>query len=1220
MSISIEASILRVLNPDGEIVGTGFLVAAGLAITCAHVVKDAGQTVDSMAGESIKVQFIGQKKFIDAIVIPEYWRDIDEGDVAFLRLDDSNLHIKPLPLGFAEHSHYGNNFRSFGFATVAEVQGILVNGSIDGYLWEHSLIQLQSPQANSGVSGAPIFDINRNVVIGMLTKGHNGSGRNQYTTFATPFEFLSQTCPEIFPSEVCPYLGLESFTAESTQFFFGREALTRKLLDILRGGSRLLALFGPSGSGKSSVVRAGVLPALKNGLLPGSKTWIQITIRPADNPFEQLKAKGFNLNDPNVFLESHANAERIVLFIDQYEELFTLCPGALRDSFVQDIESALKNPRLMVILSMRDEFYSAFNAKSALLAQSEDLKIGNVPASLKVDELVAMIENPAKTVGLLLEEGFIERILNDLAQNSEAPSSTLPLLEFTLTELWKRRSSGTLTHRAYQNIYGVTGSLARWADDAYSDLPDADQGLAESLITSLVHLGDESQGLPHTRRRRLLSEFEGFPQYIIKHFADRRLIVTGDDVVELIHDALLREWQRIQDWIKNDRDNIRLWETVIDAAKEWKIHQKDENFLVHYGGRLNDIIKIIEQNKLIFNASEKDYINACLDLKDKQYKEKEEIEIERRSHQLANNLRELAGSTAKNVGVDEVFQTILNVLDQHLPIDTAAIWLVEDDKLHLAACHNGDKDLMEKMLYASPEAYNAYESILSSEGPIIRKFSDPQWITGLSYADTLNYSAIAIPLYAGDSHIGIITLAHGSTGKYSKEAQVMTSVFAGYAVDAIENARSFDLAQEQAYASAALLQVAQAVVSLSDLDEILGAIVRITPILIGVRRIIIYRWDSDREIFFGSYKYGFSEEEHFIFAEKEYSLGVFPLLDFVLQKNILFTRELSLETNLLDWLQIKPDVQDESENMVVDRLLIAAPLSIQRDMYGVMLVEEDENARRFRRRRLEIINGIAQQVALAIQNDMLQQEMVVRERLETEVQLARQIQQTFIPESLPSFTNWQFAARWRTARQVGGDFYDLIKLPDNKLGVFIADVADKGMPAALFMALTRTLIRSAVLEKRSPANAMQMVNNSLLPDSAQGMFVTAVYGELDTTTGIFTYVNAGHNPPILVRQNGEIEILRRTTIALGVVENQDIDQKTISFGVGDNMLLYTDGLTEASSPNGDLFGEARLINIMKSLRDSAAEELLQSIEESSNDFIAPLPLSDDITMLAIRRI
>ena len=196
---------------------------------------------------------------------------------------------------------------------------------------------------------------------------------------------------------------------------------------------------------------------------------------------------------------------------------------------------------------------------------------------------------------------------------------------------------------------------------------------------------------------------------------------------------------------------------------------------------------------------------------------------------------------------------------------------------------------------------------------------------------------------------------------------------------------------------------------------------------------------------------------------------------------------------------------------------MAVPISIKNDLFGVMLIEEAENGRRFRSRRIEIINGIAQQAALAIQNDLLQQEMVVRERLETEVQLARQIQQTFIPQSLPTHEAWQFAARWRTARQVGGDFYDVIELPNNKLGLFIADVADKGMPAALFMALTRTLVRAAVNEMHSPVDVLRRVNDQLLPDTRQGMFVTAVYGVLDMESGEFTFVNAGHNPPFWVK-------------------------------------------------------------------------------------------------------
>jgi phosphoserine phosphatase RsbU/P len=180
-----------------------------------------------------------------------------------------------------------------------------------------------------------------------------------------------------------------------------------------------------------------------------------------------------------------------------------------------------------------------------------------------------------------------------------------------------------------------------------------------------------------------------------------------------------------------------------------------------------------------------------------------------------------------------------------------------------------------------------------------------------------------------------------------------------------------------------------------------------------------------------------------------------------------------------------------------------------------MLVEEAAGGLRFRNRRLEIITGIAQQMALAIQNDMLQKEMVVRERLETEVQLARQIQQTFLPETLPVFTEWELAARWKTARQVGGDFYDVFNLPDNKLGLFIADVSDKGVPAALFMALTRTLVRAAVIETVTPAEALRRVNELLVPDTQQGMFVTAVYAVLDMNKGELTYVNAGHNPPLV---------------------------------------------------------------------------------------------------------
>jgi GAF domain-containing protein len=588
--------------------------------------------------------------------------------------------------------------------------------------------------------------------------------------------------------------------------------------------------------------------------------------------------------------------------------------------------------------------------------------------------------------------------------------------------------------------------------------------------------------------------------------------------------------------------------------------------------------------------------------------------------QISDSVRDVAGLISTNAGVDEVLDTILTELDRNLPIDVSSIWLLEDGELCLSAVHGHDPEELESVCVADPTAAYAMAEALMADLPLIRRPDDPMWPAGLAAGYESNYSSIAAPLRVGDRPLGVLTLEHHTSGRYGHEAQVIATTFASYAAVAIENARLYDAAQEQAYASAALLQVAQAVVSLNDLDEILGTIVRIMPILVGIQRVALYRWDAVRETFIATQEYGFSEDEEQMITEKEFESGAFPILDYARAENRLVTHAIHDEAGLMSWLRIQPSVQNEADVINADRLLMAVPLSIKNDMFGVILVEEAENGRRFRSRRLEIINGIAQQIALAIQNDLLQQEMVSRERLETEVQLARQIQQTFIPSSLPTHLSWQIAARWRTARQVGGDFYDVIELPNGKLGLFIADVADKGMPAALFMALTRTLIRAAVKESHSPSEVLSRVNEQLLPDTQQGMFVTAVYGELDVERGEFTYVNAGHNPPFWMKASGEMEKLTRTAVALGVMEQPAVRQSTILLGMDDLLLLYTDGVTESFSPAGDLFGEERLLAALNSNGKATADETLDIVERHLNEFSDPLPPGDDLTMLAVRRI
>ena len=587
---------------------------------------------------------------------------------------------------------------------------------------------------------------------------------------------------------------------------------------------------------------------------------------------------------------------------------------------------------------------------------------------------------------------------------------------------------------------------------------------------------------------------------------------------------------------------------------------------------------------------------------------------------VADSLREVAGLLSDNVGLDESLHAILTELGNNLPIDVSAIWLLGEEDLYLAACSNCDIESLERARYNNPEASAAIMSALIAPEPVIRKPDDPLWPAGIAAGFDARSSSIAAPLRIGEQPLGVITLTHHTAGRYGHEAQKMLSTFASYAAVAIENTRLYDQAQEQAYASAALLQVAQAVVSLSDLNEIIGTIVRIMPILVGVHRTVLYLFDAEHDRYIPVQEYGFDEADEPLF-QRALAPGEFLLIDAACEFNRLFVRTLDADAAPETWFHLPPHADEELVSVYGSEspLLMVAPLSIKNDLFGVLVVEEAPGGLRFRSRRVEIISGIAQQAALAIQNDRLQKEMVARERLETEVQLARQIQQTFIPEVLPSHPNWQLSARWRTARQVGGDFYDVLPLPDDRIGLFIADVADKGMPAALFMALTRTLVRAAAAETSSPAEALRRVNELLLPDTKQGMFVTAVYAVLDWNTGELTYANAGHNPPLWVRRDA-IEKLTRTGIALGASDDPHMQERTIHLAEGESLLFYTDGLTEAFNLEDDMFGEERLLRAVGWQESASADDMIQTVESALDDFAGNAPPSDDLTMLAVRRI
>jgi sigma-B regulation protein RsbU (phosphoserine phosphatase) len=234
--------------------------------------------------------------------------------------------------------------------------------------------------------------------------------------------------------------------------------------------------------------------------------------------------------------------------------------------------------------------------------------------------------------------------------------------------------------------------------------------------------------------------------------------------------------------------------------------------------------------------------------------------------------------------------------------------------------------------------------------------------------------------------------------------------------------------------------------------------------------------------------------------------------------------------------------------------------------------------------------------------------------------MARKVQSSLLPQSIPQLEGWEFASLWKPAREVGGDYYDFIPAPKGRLGVVIADVTDKGMPAALFMASTRSIMRAAMPLSAEPADGIMHANQLICQESGEGLFVTLFYALLEPVSGILTYVNAGHNPPLLYRAQAEAVHLGVTGMQLGVDSDSTYGQHTEKLNPGDFVLFYTDGVTEAEQAGGTQFGNDRLRLAISACGNMGAAGILSAIQQAIDEFTGGEPPQDDITLVVARRV
>ncbi|MGH8910074.1 MAG: trypsin-like peptidase domain-containing protein, partial [Egibacteraceae bacterium] len=652
-------AIVRLHDAGGRVVGSGVLVGAREVVTCAHVISDAlGQTAGDPLGAVVMLDFplVAPRVYVSATVV--VWqppRADGAGDIAGLVLADAPLadgtgDVAGLVLADAPPAGvrparlvtggelWGRSVRVFGFPAHHD-EGVWVAGVLrarQGAGW----VQIEDAAGHAfrverGFSGAPVWDDESGGVVGIIVAVEPSPAVR--AAFLIPADALVAAWPALVaawpvlaaqPLPACPYRGLFPFREQHAALFFGRQELADRLVGEL-GRRPLVAVVGPSGSGKSSLVFAGAVPRLRQagwaiadlrlplGASPlGALAWALLPLLEPDmtevqrllevGPLEEaLEQRGLAEVADRVLRRQ--GVERLLLVVDQFEDLYARDPAGDRrfvDLLLAGVAAQPQVPSLTVALTLRADFLGQALEHAGLAETLADslVPIGRMTRA----QLRRAIEGPLPK-DVAYEPGLVERILDDVGDEAGA----LPLLEFALTLLWERQQDRTLTHAAYTELGGVEGALAGYAEQVYREKLDGLELEAGRLFVQLVRPGEATEP---TRRVARRGELDVLLWPVAQRLAIMRLVVigcdeTGTDTVELAHEALIARWDRLREWIEADRD-FRAWQERLrtDMAR-WQAGGRDGGALLR-GAPLDEAERWLKIRLVDVGPAEQEYIHA----------------------------------------------------------------------------------------------------------------------------------------------------------------------------------------------------------------------------------------------------------------------------------------------------------------------------------------------------------------------------------------------------------------------------------------------------------------------------------------------------------------------------------------------------------------------------------------------------------------------------------
>ncbi len=312
-----------------------------------------------------------------------------------------------------------------------------------------------------------------------------------------------------------------------------------------------------------------------------------------------------------------------------------------------------------------------------------------------------------------------------------------------------------------------------------------------------------------------------------------------------------------------------------------------------------------------------------------------------------------------------------------------------------------------------------------------------------------------------------------------------------------------------------------------------------------------------------------------------------------------------------------PLISTKDEKLQKDEMGVSGVL-------GIFFLTQGRKNKTLSSRKMDLLNSIVQQIMFAVENDMLYDETLAKRKIEEELALAREIQQRMLPVANPDSKKFDIASFIHPCEAVSGDYFDFIPINTESIGIAIGDICGKGIPAALLSSTVLAAIRSQLEYTTSPELIIRNLNRLLIRSTAESIFLTIFFGILDTTTGVLKYINAGHPPPILIKE-GVIKELKGTTPALGILESRFEHEHSVEFHNGDLLLLYTDGIIECQNPKKKIYGRKRLLTLLhkmfieKKPKKVKLETVVNRIIADVRKFIGSAPQTDDLTLLAIRR-